>query len=101
MTQDTSVADLIRDVLVAYDSLTSLGEDVEDEWTYVNDLSTAWRERLDAASAERGDDVADPRVVAAVERLVEEVGSISDPHRAIDWLSTYPQVVLVALGEQP
>lgn len=31
--------------------------------------------------------------------LVEEAGRITDPHRAIDWLSTLPQVALAALGE--
>ena len=39
--------------------------------------------------------------VAAIDRLVDEVGRITDPHRAIDWLSTFPQVALLALGEQP
>jgi hypothetical protein len=38
---------------------------------------------------------------AAVARAVGEARLISDPHRAIDWLSTLPQVVLVALGERP
>ena len=33
-------------------------------------------------------------------RSTRSAGS-SDPHRAIDWLSTFPQVVLVALGERP
>ena len=40
---------------------------------------------------------ADPLVA----RAVDEARLISDPHRAIDWLSTLPQVVLVALGERP
>ena len=31
----------------AYDELTELGEEIEDEWTYVNDLASAWRERLE------------------------------------------------------
>ena len=34
-----SIADLTDRALDAYDALTSLGEDVEDEWSYVNDLS--------------------------------------------------------------
>ena len=34
-------------------------------------------------------------------RAIDEIGRISDPHRAIDWLSTFPQVVLLALGEPP
>jgi hypothetical protein len=36
-----------------------------------------------------------------VERAVDEIGRISDPYRAVDWLSTFPQVVLTALGERP
>ena len=47
----------------------------------------------------RGDDAAAPDVSAAVDRAIDEVGLITDPHRAIDWLSTFPQVVLVAFGE--
>ena len=38
---------------------------------------------------------------AAIARVVDEIGRIRDPHRAIDWLSTYPQVVLHAIGERP
>jgi len=39
--------------------------------------------------------------LAAVDRLIDEVGRIADAHRAIDWLSTFPQVLLAAMGEQP
>ena len=31
---------------------------------------------------------------AALAALAAEVAAIDDPHRAIDWLSTFPQVVL-------
>ncbi len=96
-----SISDLITRALDAYDALTSLGEDVEDEWSYVNDLSGAWRERFDAVGAARGSDDVTDAAAAAVDRLIEEIGSISDPHRAIDWLSTFPQAILVALGERP
>ena len=34
-------------------------------------------------------------------RRLTEAGLIEDPHRAIDWLSTFPQVVLAAIGERP
>ena len=37
----------------------------------------------------------------AIDRAIDEIGRIADPHRAIDWLSTFPQVVLLALGERP
>ncbi len=102
MTQPRTRAELLAVALDAYDALTSLGEDVDDEWTYVNDLSTAWRQRVEAViAAPSGDGPVTPSQSAAVERLIDEVERVSDPHRAIDWLSTFPQVLLVALGEQP
>jgi hypothetical protein len=101
VTDGTTISDALTRALAAYEELTSLGEDVEDEWTYVTDLSAAWRERLERAVSERGAEPADPAVGAAIERVIEEVGRIRDPHRGIDWLSTFPQVVLVAIGEQP
>ena len=101
MTSPPTVAALIDRAIDAYDTLTSLGEDVEDEWSYVNDLSTAWRDRLALASDTRGHETADAGTEVAIDRLIDEVGRISDPHRAIDWLSTFPQVALIAIGEAP
>ena len=49
----------------------------------------------------RGTEIAPDERGAAVDRVISEVGLISDPHRAIDWLSTFPQVVLLALDEAP
>ncbi len=98
---DPTIAALLADALEAYGELEALGEEVEDEWTYVTDLEAAWRERIEAAIAARGDEVASPAVEAAVARAIDEIGRIRDPHRAIDWLSTYPQVVLLAIGERP
>ncbi|MEO7663514.1 MAG: hypothetical protein ABIV26_00175, partial [Candidatus Limnocylindrales bacterium] len=40
-----------------------------------------------------------PELDAAMRRLIAEADAITDPHRAIDWLSTLPQAALVALGE--
>ena len=40
-------------------------------------------------------------MIAAVDRAIDEIDRITDPHRAIDWLSTFPQVVLLAIGELP
>lgn len=96
-----TLAELAARALAAYDELASLGEDVEDEWTYVNDLAASWRERLDAVVDARGSEPVAAEVVAGVERAIEEIALIRDPHRAIDWLSTFPQVVLLALGERP
>ncbi len=98
---DASIADAIAAARPAYDALSTLGEDVEDEWSYVTDLSAAWIERLDEVEAARGDEPAGPGVAEAVEALVAEAAAIDDPHRAIDWLSTFPQVLLVAIGERP
>jgi hypothetical protein len=96
-----TVADAIAVAQVAYDDLTSLAEEVEDEWSYVTDLSTAWSERLESIAASRGTDAAPAGVAAAVPALVAEAAAIDDPHRAIDWLSTFPQVLLIAFGERP
>lgn len=88
-------------VLSAYDDLAALGEEIEDEWSYVNDLATAWKARLDELADRRGAEIPAPHVVAAVDQLIAEMGLIRDPHRAIDWLSTAPQIVALAVGEEP
>jgi hypothetical protein len=97
----TTVEAGIDRALVAYDALVELGEQIDDEWSYVQDLSEAWRERLTAVSTARGTEPLDPVVDAALDAAIDEAGRITDPHRAIDWLSTFPQVTLVALGEAP
>jgi hypothetical protein len=98
----TEVPELVERVVAALGRLAALGETVEEEWTYVQDLQTVWTARLRAvAAADRPAGTYPPMVEleAAVDRLVAEVDRITDPHRAIDWLSTLPQVTLVALGE--
>ncbi len=87
--------------LEAYRALGELGETIDDEWSYVSDLSDAWRARLEVVAADRGDDPAADAVSVAIGRAIGEIGLIRDAHRAIDWLSTFPQVVLIALGEAP
>ena len=42
-----------------------------------------------------------PDRAAAVDAACAEVGRITDPHRAIDWLSTFPAVVELALAAAP
>jgi hypothetical protein len=96
-----SVADAITAASAAYDELAELAESVEDEWSYVTDLADAWRERLADVAESRGEESAGPGVADAVALLSAEAAAIDDPHRAIDWLSTYPQVLLVAVGERP
>lgn len=87
--------------LEAYARLAELGEAIEDEWSYVNDLADAWRDRLSDVADARGPEPVPEAVGRAVDRAVGEITLIDDPHRAIDWLSTFPQVVLLAVGEAP
>jgi hypothetical protein len=94
-----NVQTVIDRALDAYASLAELGEEVEDEWSYVNDLADAWRARLSDVANDRAAAPVSEAVAAAVDRASAEIALITDPHRAIDWLSTYPQIVLVALGE--
>jgi hypothetical protein len=100
MTDDRSVDAALARALDAYASLTGLGEEVEDEWTYVTDLSSAWQDRLDEVATARAGEPLDATVHVAIDRAIDEISRIEDAHRAIDWLSTFPQVVLIALGEQ-
>ncbi len=95
----TSVADCITRALAGFDTLATIAEPVEDEWQYVTDLGTVWKARLTAVIEARGAEEAPAGVDAAIDALVAEAGAITDPHRAIDWLSTLPQVTLAALGE--
>lgn len=84
--------------LAALDALARLGEAIEDEWTYVTALADAGRARIRAAA---GPDAAAPLALdrgIAVASVAVEAGRIVDPHRAIDWLSTLPAVVELALG---
>jgi hypothetical protein len=97
----TTIGAAVSLALEAYESLALLREDVEDEWQYVQDLSEAWRSRLTDVADARDEEVLAGPSGGAVARLCIEVGSIEDPHRAIDWLSTFPQAILVAVGERP
>jgi hypothetical protein len=101
MPDHPTVRTLMAGVADAYAGLTEIAETIEDEWGYINDLTAAWTARLDAIALASDDEVLAPAVQAAVDAAVEEIGRIRDPHRAIDWLSTFPQVVCLALGERP
>ena len=101
MAAPSTLAEALDAALEAYAELTGLAEDVEDEWSYIQDLTTAWQGRLAELRAARGGESPDPALVEAFEAAATEIGAIEDPHRAIDWLSTYPQVLLFAVGEQP
>ena len=59
--------------------------------------STVWRGRLSAVAAARGDGAGDARGRDGDGRARRRGRARStDPHRAIDWLSTLPQVALAA-----
>jgi hypothetical protein len=94
-----TVQDAVDRALGALATLAQRGEAIEDEWQYVTDLEAAWRARLEEVAAARGAEPVTDAVAAAVDRAGREAESIVDPHRAIDWLSTLPQVALLALGE--
>ena len=95
----TTVADCIARALAGFDALAATAEPIDDEWQYVTDLGTVWRARLAAVAAARQDEPAPAGAPEAIEVLVAEAALVADPHRAIDWLSTLPQVALAALGE--
>jgi len=94
-----TVRDLVARTIAAHEGLAAVAGPLDEEWQYVADLGAAWGARLRRVADERGAEPADPAVEAAVERVVVEAGLVTDPHRAIDWLSTLPQVVLLALAE--
>jgi hypothetical protein len=96
-----TIRDAIERALEAYLKLAELGEEIEEEWSYVTELTEAWRTRFDEVAARHGESDASDEASAAIDRAIDEIRRIEDPHRAIDWLSTYPQVVLVAIGARP
>lgn len=98
-TSPVTIAACIARALEGFEVLATTAEPIEDEFQYTSDLATVWRGRLDAVASARGAEPAPVGAPEAMEALVAEAGAITDPHRAIDWLSTLPQVALAALGE--
>jgi predicted oxidoreductase len=95
---DTVSAGIARAVTVI-GALRQAGEAVEDEWQYVTDLETVWSARLREVATARGADPLAPALAEALDELAAQAAAVTDAHRAIDWLSTYPQAVLAVLGE--
>ena len=95
----STVADVLARARAAFDVLAATAEPVADEFQYLADLETVWGARLRAVADARGSELAPPGAEAAIEALGAEAAAITDPHRAIDWLSTLPMVALAALGE--
>ena len=96
-----TIRDLIDRALDAYAVLEELGEEIEDEWSYLADLADAWRTRFDEVVAHRGGTDAPDEASGSIDLAIDEIRRIEEAHRAIDWLSTFPQVVLLAIGERP
>jgi hypothetical protein len=82
----------------AYRALADLAETVEDEWQYVNDLVDAYLPAIEALASAGGGGAPTAAETEAVDEAIAEIGLITDPHKAIDWLSTFPHVVALALG---
>ena len=81
----------------AFEALVALSEEVEDEWLFVNDLATIYGELLADLRERLGHTEVAASAAGALEEAAAEVRLLTDPHRAIDWLSTLPQVVSFAL----
>jgi len=88
-------AAVVERAAAAYEALAELAETVEDEWQYVTDLVDAYLPSLRALGV---GPAAGASADAAVDEAVAEIELISDPHKAIDWLSTFPHIVALALG---
>ena len=96
---DRRLASVIDRALAAYGVLAELGESVADEWQYVNDLVAVHSADLaGSGTPDAGRVLLGLAAVGAVDLAIEEIGLITDPHRAIDWLSTFPQIVRLAVA---
>jgi hypothetical protein len=89
-------AEVVERAAAAYRALSELAETVEDEWQYVTDLTDAYLPSIRALG--HSPEPLPDGAAAAVDEAIAEIGLIADPHRAIDWLSTFPHVVALALG---
>jgi len=83
--------------VAAYRALADLAETVEDEWQYVTDVVDAYLPTLQALGDSDSTGLTAGQA-AAVDEAIAEIALITDPHKAIDWLSTFPHVVALALG---
>ena len=63
-----TIQTIIERALDTYAALGELGEEIEDEWSYVTDLVEVWRTRLTEVATARGTAPAPPQVIAAVDR---------------------------------
>jgi hypothetical protein len=87
--------EVIDRAVAAYRALGELAETVEDEWQYVIDLSEAYEDGLESLAAGAP---LDELIAGAIDEAIAEIGAITDAHKAIDWLSTFPHIVALAVG---
>ena len=94
-----TIPELMERAIAGLEALAATAEPVEDEQQYVRDLVLVWSTRLRTVSADRATQAGAPEQDDAIEWIAAEAARVADPHRAIDWLSTLPQVALLAVGE--
>jgi hypothetical protein len=91
-------AELAERAAAAYLALAELAETIEDEWEYVTDLTDAYLVAIRALADVSSAEPAPADMIDAVDLAIAEIALITDPHKAIDWLSTFPHVVALAFG---
>ncbi len=96
--QTESIATLVERAVASYEALVARAQAVEDEWQYVADLEEAYLPAIRALGAGREAETAVNATVAAVDEAIAEIELIEDPHKAIDWLSTFPHILALAVG---
>jgi hypothetical protein len=96
-TPPTSRGAALAVALGALEALALVAETVADEWTYVSRLTASGRARLARAAGPAPETPLAEERASAVVAAAAEAGRVNDPHRAIDWLSTFPAVVELAM----
>jgi hypothetical protein len=94
-----TIPELMERAIAALETLAATAEPIDAEEQYVADLVLVWSARLRAVGAERATQAGSSELDDAIDWIAAEAARVGDPHRAIDWLSTLPQVALLAVGE--
>ncbi len=94
-----TIPELMERTIVALEILAQTAEPIDDEQQYVRDLVLVWSVRLRTVGSERATQAGAAELDDAIDWIAAEAARVTDPHRAIDWLSTLPQVALHAVGE--
>jgi hypothetical protein len=94
-----TIPELMERAIAALERLAATADPIDDEQQYVRDLVLVWSARLRAVGADRATQAGTPELDDAINWMAAEAGRVADPHRAIDWLSTLPQVAILAVGE--